>query len=754
MSRLTKTAGLLFFAVASVYPVQGLWAASEKEAKSANGKVSAGDVRLLDETAGPVGGATTKPAEGQPVGEKQVSVSDAGTVEIHVNEANLVEVLRMLSLQSQRNIVASKEVRGTVTANLYNVTIREALDAVLKANGFAYREKGNFIYVYTAKELAEIEKSERQMATEVFRLHYTPAANVTNIIKPALSTEGQVSFTTAAITGIESSTKDAGGNTHATEDVVVVRDYPDNIEKVKKIIKEVDRRPQQVLVEATIVAARLNEDNNLGIDFNVLGGVNFDKVLGANGQITNAKFPENTTADRVHSVGTGNTFTNALAPGFKVGFVGSDVSVFLNALEQVTDTVVLANPKVLTVNKQRGEVLVGSKDGYKVASVTETTTVQDVKDLETGTKLLFRPFIGDDGYVRMEIHPEDSTGSVRIDTGLPFKKTAEITTNVMVKDGHTIVIGGLFRESASSGRNQVPGLGSVPGLGLLFRNQTDTTVREELIILITPHIVKDERAYAKASEEDLKDMERLRVGVRNGMMPWGRERLAESAYDNAVKEMNKPNADTKKALWHLNCATNLNPKFTEAIKMKESITGRELASVDNSSVRGFVRQQILSERSAGQNDAPKAEPTDVKPETPAAPTTRPVAAAQPQPTTPDCATASKTEQTPSVTNSSTANTNTANANTAAVTTNNSNTAAVVAPTTQPVAASEAKPEATDSESLLDEDEMEEEQAAATPAPTSPTTQPTHGDENAQGVVVTEISSEPVVDQPSSESDQK
>src|SRR5690606_17571449 len=131
---------------------------------------------------------TVPPAtQGTSVSDDQVNISDAGTVEIHVNDAKLVEVLRMLSLQSQRNIVASKEVRGTVTANLYDVTVREALDAILHANGYAYREKGSFIYVYTAQELADIEKSERQRKTEVFRLHYTPAANAMTMIKPVLT---------------------------------------------------------------------------------------------------------------------------------------------------------------------------------------------------------------------------------------------------------------------------------------------------------------------------------------------------------------------------------------------------------------------------------------------------------------------------------------------------------------------------------------------------------------------------------------
>ena len=127
-------------------------------------------------------GAVPGSGNGTSITASQVSVSDAGTVEIHVNDANLIEVLRMLSLQSQRNIVASKEVSGTVTANLYGVTVREALDAILHANGYAYREKGNFIYVYTTKELIELEKESRQLTTQVFHLYYTPAANAVNMI--------------------------------------------------------------------------------------------------------------------------------------------------------------------------------------------------------------------------------------------------------------------------------------------------------------------------------------------------------------------------------------------------------------------------------------------------------------------------------------------------------------------------------------------------------------------------------------------
>jgi type IV pilus assembly protein PilQ len=221
--------------------------------------------------------------------------------------------------------------------------------------------------------------------------------------------------------------------------------------------------------------------------------------------------------------------------------------------------------------------------------------VQTVDFLDTGTRLIFRPFIGDDGYIRMEIHPEDSSGGLT-SSNLPFKITTEVTSNIMIKDGRTIVIGGLFRESSDSSRSQIPGLGNIPFAGALFRQQRDRTTREEIIILLTPHIVKDDSAYADASEEMLKTTEQLRVGVRKGMMWFGRERLAESCYECAAAEMAKSEPDKGKALWHLDCAINLNPKYLEAIQLKQQLTGEELTESDNSAIRGFVRRQILADR--------------------------------------------------------------------------------------------------------------------------------------------------------------
>jgi type IV pilus assembly protein PilQ len=562
----------------------------------------------------------------------KVIMNDSGTFSIQINSGvDLLQVLRMIANQAQISIIPSKDVHGTVPAmDLYNVSVYEALDAILQTNGMHWRHQGNFIYVYTQNEWDQLQKATHIRQTKVYTLYYVTAQDAANLIKPALSPDAQIETTKASATGLadlggaDSSTAstptgDTGGNAMAGEDMLVVSDYPENLTQIDQIISKIDRRPQQILVEATILEATLNENNNLGIDFSFMGGINLDTLVSnglsvsqaLSGNILNpsatasgssssgstgsgtSPTPAPVVANGYAGFTTGNYDTQVPTGGLQIGVVKNNLGAFISALEAVTDATILANPKVLVLNKQPGDVHVGQELGYQTTTVTQTTSTQTVQYLDTGTILTFRPFIGDDGYIRMEIHPEDSTGVLV--NNLPQKTTTEVTSNVMVKDGSTIVIGGLFRESSQTTRNQVPLLGDLPLAGPLFRSKADTTTRQEIIILLTPHIVKDDAAYGRMGEEELKDAERLRVGVRKGMMWFGRERLAESAYEDAVDEMNKPHPDVDKAIWHLNCAINLNPKFIEAIEMKEKLTGKEVTDVDNSTIRSFVQRAIIED---------------------------------------------------------------------------------------------------------------------------------------------------------------
>jgi len=426
-----------------------------------------------------------------------VNVTPQGRVEMHVRSLDLETLLQMLSMQSQRNIVASKAVSGTVTANFYGVTFEEALRAILDSNDCGWFERGNFIYVHTNEELEKLENAKRRMASHLFKLYYAKAKDVQAIITPMLSKDGKISLTPEAEAGIASDPQNAGGSSMAGVDCLLVVDYEENIEAIARVIDDLDVPPKSVLVEATILRAQLNEDNAMGIDFTVVGGVDFEALNSTSAGITNlvtGALPQ-AELDNTNKVISTDFASEVPDGGLTFGLIKNSVAVFLRALESVTDVSVMANPKVLTLNKQRGEVIVGRRDGYLTTTVTETAAVQNVEFLETGTQLLFRPFIGDDGRVRMELHPEDSAGGLTA-ANLPFEQTTEVTTNVLVRDGETILIGGLFRESDSANRSQLPILGNIPILGALVRNNRDLTQREEIIILLTVHIVKDDQGHA------------------------------------------------------------------------------------------------------------------------------------------------------------------------------------------------------------------------------------------------------------------
>ena len=164
-------------------------------------------------------------------------------------------------------------------------------------------------------------------------------------------------------------------------------------------------------------------------------------------------------------------FTSA-TNGIKFGFVANNVTGFVRALETIGSTKILASPRILVLNKQRAEIQLGLRLGFQTLSQNFTSTIQQVQFLNTGTLLRLRPFVSDDGMVRMEIHPERSSGSVT--NNIPNQQTAELTTNVMVPDGATLVIGGLMEDEDDFQMQGLPGLSRLPVLGYLFGSRQKT----------------------------------------------------------------------------------------------------------------------------------------------------------------------------------------------------------------------------------------------------------------------------------------
>lgn len=542
-----------------------------------------------------------------------IKVSHPGSFDVNFQNTELRLALRLLSTQGHKNIIVTKDVSGTVSADLYGVTFAEALEAVLKTGGYVYQEKGNFIYVMTPKQLDEVTKSEQKLSVRTFRLAYIMAADAKLLIQPALSADGTIALTPAVTAGITTSATDAGGNSYATEDVLVVRDYEENLRHVEEMLRDLDTKPDQVLIEATILRATLNENNALGFDFNSLGGLDFSQLNTTSNGLTSATTGQLAALPgrNVNYATFQTDFNSAIDPGgMTIGFMTNNLAFFIRALEDVTDVTVMANPKLLIVNKQRGEVMIGNKDGYVTTTVTETVATQTVQMLETGTHLIVRPFITKNGLIRMEIHPEDSSGSVK-QVGafvLPSETTTEVTSNVLVRDGHTIVIGGLFRENTGNARSQVPGVGNIPILGNLFRRTEDTTTREEVIILITPRIIRQE--VDEATGEQMKDdVERLRLGQRKGMQWWGRDRLAQGYMRMAKDDISHDRRTL--ALWNLDLALSMSPRMIEAVDLHEKLTQKAYwADESRYTSARFMLQQMM------MNDLGKPVETIIPPQKP------------------------------------------------------------------------------------------------------------------------------------------
>jgi type II secretory pathway component GspD/PulD (secretin) len=474
------------------------------------------------------------------------------------------DALAMLASLYKKNIVPSPGVDGQLGfRSLKDVTFEEAMDAILGEN-FKYQQQGSLIKVYTKDEFKKIKEDPERMVYQMFTLYYVSAAEAKKLVTPILSQAGRLETTTAAVTDFptgESITKvTGGGDATAMNDTIIVHDYPENVEQIAQLLGEIDVRPRQVLIEATVLSVTLTEDTQFGINWSTLQGVltQIPAIPAAAGDITRG------SSDYFKSAGTGQVTKTG---GLTVGFAHDNIAGFIRAIEEVSDVTILANPKILAVNKQLGQVYIGKKLGYQSQTTqTEISTTQSVEFLDTGTKLSFRPYIGNDGYIRMDIHPKDSSGTLKANN-IPDETSAELVSNIIVKDGQTIVIGGLFRNTVTTGKTQIPLLGDIPIVGVLFRGTADQSKREEVVVLLTPHII--EEPNETDGQARAEDVSRKIVSSKDEMLGIGRAKLADDCYAKAARYYIE--GDNESAMKELGIALWLRPTFLEAIRLKERI---------------------------------------------------------------------------------------------------------------------------------------------------------------------------------------
>lgn len=497
----------------------------------------------LEQEPAPVASAETRQDVRRVEGDDSLSIS--------IQNTDLRAVLETISRETGLNIIASKNVAGTVTANLNNVDIETALTAILKSTGYVAAREGNIIYVGAPTDLALMAQSQERIETRIYRPNYVKAADLQALFAPLISTDGKLTVTSPAQVDIPADQTKTGGNNFAGAEAIIVRDYETVLAQLDEIFAEVDAKPSQVAIEAMILSVKLSDTYRFGVNFSALR----DRA--------NTRVVSGTPGTSLGSV-------NVTDGGLQFGFLDASLGMFIDCLEEIGDTNVIASPRLTCLNKQRAEIQIGEELGYVSTTVTESSSTQSINFLSVGTLLRMRPFIGSDGLIRLEVHPELSTGSVDVQQGLslPQKAVTQVTTNVLCPDGCTVVIGGLIREDLTTNTSQIPLLGNVPYMGWLFRQKDQTIDRNEIIVLITPRIVSEPFMTDEGTRLG-NDFTQRQAVYFNKMSPIGKRNLGQHHLRLARAAYNAN--DQVAAMKQVNLAIHYDPQSRDAVVLRNEI---------------------------------------------------------------------------------------------------------------------------------------------------------------------------------------
>lgn len=554
--------------IGSVSQLKELLKAVQAAEGGSAARPSAPEPAKSSDNAAPQKSATTKkdrPAIQPTITKLEKSPAGEDRLSIVFPETDVRDILDHLAEYGQRNILIGKGVQGKTSVRLSDVDFDSAIDAILRSCGLVARRDNNFIYVGTQEEFNSIEQAIDRMGTRVYRPNYVAAADLQTLIQPLLTEKlSAISVSAPSENGIQADANTAGGNKFAGGEVVLVRDFEAVLAQVDQVVAEVDVRPTQVAIEAMILSVKLDDEDKLGVNFEFLrNNPNVRLALGTPLAVPGAQLPISTAVPPVASPLTG--------PGLQFAYLDSNLSSFVDALQSVKETNVIATPRLMALNRQRAEIQIGRKQGY-VSQTTQTVggTTAQVQTLDTGTILRLRPFISSDGLIRIEVHPELSTGDIVVKAGqaLPDSDITQVTTNVMVRDGCTVILGGLMREELDNTSDQVPFLGNLPVVGAAFRKKDEKTSRHELLVLLTPHIMY-EPASCREGEQAACEFHRRQALAAEKMSPLGKRyvgrkyfRLAQNAWAAG---------DRTTALRFAEMAVQFDPQNRAAIDLRSDI---------------------------------------------------------------------------------------------------------------------------------------------------------------------------------------
>ncbi|WP_375193352.1 type IV pilus secretin PilQ [Marinobacter sp.] len=411
---------------------------------------------------------------------------------LNFQDIEVRSVLQLIADFTGLNLVASDTVGGSITLRLQNVPWDQALDLILKTKGLDKRQIGNVLLVAPADEIAAREKLEletnKQIAElapvrlDIIQVNYAKAADIVSLIKEdeeLISDRGFVS-------------SDVRTNT------ISVRETAEKLEEIRRLVSTWDVPVRQVSIEARIVRAQTNVAENLGVRW---GGaaydINGDNIVSIGGGLDGVQDARDSAA----TPGSFQTsFPGALAvdlgvsgegaSSFAIGWGSDDflVDLELSALESDGQAEVVSQPRVVTADRQTASIKSGEEIPYQQASSSGATSVSFK---EAVLSLEVTPQITPDDKIIMDlVVNQDSRGEVT--AGIPSINTNEVTTQVLVGNGETVVLGGIFQSEVATQTTKTPFLGDIPYIGRIFKRTEHIDERSELLIFITPKIIKND----------------------------------------------------------------------------------------------------------------------------------------------------------------------------------------------------------------------------------------------------------------------
>ncbi len=511
-----------------------------------------------------------------------VSGGIKGRISLDLRNIDVSEALKFIANKAEINIISTKNVTGRITLMVENVPVKDVFDITLRSNGLAYIKQGEIYNVMTEEEYKALYGKKfadiRQVKT--FKLRYAIPDQAFSLLDALKSDVGRVLVEPDSGTALIMDTPD---NIKQIEDAlmsleqknlvqvftlkyakvkdveeqlksqldskkvgsikidersnqVIIQALPERMPDIEMLVKALDRKTKQVLIDTQIVKVKLSDELTTGIDWEGLFSLGTKVGATYMGSYPFSVIPASTTAipwqsrqsflntqQTIGAYPTSTSTSQKIAPGqMHVGMINKkqDFDVLIKYLQTLGNTQILSNPKLAVINNQEARIHVGEKQAYVTTTTTTgqtTTTVsEEVTFVDVGIQLSVTPTINDEGYVTMKVKPEVSSVVSTLTTPsgnkIPIIDSSMAETTVMIKDGSTIVIGGLRREDKTSSSDQVPILGRIPVLGFFFRSGTKKTERTELLVMLTPHIVSgdsvttgDEREFETKPGKDYKE---------------------------------------------------------------------------------------------------------------------------------------------------------------------------------------------------------------------------------------------------------